>query len=94
MKKEKEIPEKTVEEQKEYFKGGVDAFKKEGLKLIEGGHVLRFDFCQTLEKIPNDSEYNQYKPSGNKMFLMGVCPKYFVNIVEKSFDILTYSFQK
>ena len=86
------MTEKTAEKQKEDFKVYADAFKKEGLKLIEKGHILRFDFCQTLEKIPNDNGYKQYRPSGNKMYLMGICPRYFINIVEDEFNILTDKF--
>ena len=89
------MKEKSLSQKKKDFSDYMKDVEKKGLRLLETDHNFRFVLSRTIiETHSEDFEWKEYAPSGNEMFLMGIYPKYFEEMVVNAFDELTNKFQK
>ena len=84
---------KTTKQKKKEFKALIRGLEEQGLELISTGHEFSFDFSQTLRKVPTDTNDIEMEPTGNKMILVGICPKYFLGVVNVYFQNISEQFQ-
>ena len=83
---------KTTKQKKKEFKALIRGLEEQGLELLDNGHACVYDISQTLRE-KESNEWKEYEPTGNKMILVGICPKYFLGVVNVYFQNISEQFQ-
>ena len=83
---------KTTKQKKKEFKAFIKGLEKQGLELLDNGHACVYDISQTLRE-KESNEWKEYEPTGNKMILVGICPRYYQGIMAEKFQELSKQFR-